>query len=56
MLSPAISLASFPVSGDTTQIQQETLEEYNLMLKNLVMHTGYQRVENGVIKENSNNF
>ncbi len=30
---PAFSYASFPILSDTTQIQKETLEEYQIRIK-----------------------
>ena len=46
---PAFSYASFPILSDTTQIQKETLEEYQTSNKNQVVITN----KNSVIYEDS---
>ena len=46
---PAFSYASFPIACDTTQIQKETLEEYQTSNKNQVVITN----KNSVIYEDS---
>ena len=45
----ALSYASFPIFSDTTQIQKETLEEYQTSNKNQVVITN----KNSVIYEDS---
>ena len=41
---PAFSYASFPILSDTTQIQKETLEEYQTSNKNEVVLTNKNSV------------
>ena len=46
---PVFSYASFPIACDTTQIQKETLEEYQTSNKNQVVLTN----KNNVVYEDS---